>query len=81
MMTTLEHRRPSAFDLDIRELRSALKAQLTSVVKVLGKTIFSPSFCLLLPLTLLSQVKSTAHPAFIWSAAWTGTICLISSST
>jgi hypothetical protein len=60
------------------ESSNELGHELKPVVKVLRKTILSPSFCLLLPLTLLSQAKSTGHPAFIWSAVWTGLVCLIS---
>lgn len=48
------------------------------VVKVLSKTLFSPFFCIFLPITLLSQVKSTSHPAFIWSSAWTALVCFLS---
>lgn len=74
----LEH-----FDIDIgqsfkaSQMRSLLTAAL--VVKVLSKTLFSPFFCIFLPITFLSQVKSTSHPAFIWSSAWTALVCFLSA--
>ena len=50
------------------------------MVRVLSKTILSPSFCLFLPLTLYSQVKQAYHPAVICSTVWTALVCLISTS-
>lgn len=74
----LEH-----FDIDIGqsfevgETDSLLTASL--VVNVLSKTLFSPFFCIFLPITFLSQVKSISHPAFIWSSAWTALVCFFSA--
>jgi all-trans-retinol dehydrogenase (NAD+) len=50
---------------------------LFSVIHVLSKTIFSPFFAIFIPLSLLSQVKSTSHPAYIASYIWAGLVCLI----
>ncbi|ORY29556.1 hypothetical protein BCR39DRAFT_574881 [Naematelia encephala] len=56
---------PSSLDIDL-------------IVKVLNKTFFSPFFCAFLPLTFLSQVKSTSHPAFILSCIWTALVFIFS---
>ncbi|ORX36408.1 hypothetical protein BD324DRAFT_656836 [Kockovaella imperatae] len=46
------------------------------IIRVLSKTIFAPSFCIFIPLTFLSQLRSTSHPVFIWSCVWTALVCL-----
>ncbi|KAK1920816.1 hypothetical protein DB88DRAFT_468999 [Papiliotrema laurentii] len=55
----------SSFDVDV-------------VIQVLSRTLFSPSFCVLLSLTIFSQVKDPHHPAFIGVTAWTGLVCAFS---
>ena len=74
------HRQAQIFSIDIGEHSIACRwSQFTSlVVKVLAKTLFSPFFCVFIPLTFLSQVKSTSHPVFVWSCVWTATVCTIS---
>jgi hypothetical protein len=56
-------------------------AKTMPVIKVLSKTIFSPFFTIFLPLTFLAQVRSTSHPAFIVSCAWTVIVCLFGESS
>ncbi|RXK38820.1 hypothetical protein M231_03875 [Tremella mesenterica] len=48
---------PSTFDLDI-------------IVKVLQGTIFSPMFCVFVPLLVYSQARNQSDPTFLGSSLW-----------
>jgi hypothetical protein len=50
------------------------------VIRILHKTILSPAFCIVIPLAVLSLVKSTAQPAYIAFLVWAILICVLRMS-